>query len=148
MRHSNSGRKFGRNTSHRKAMFRNLTANIVLHERIMTTDAKAKELRRTAEKLITIAKRAGKASYTVQAELSEAEKATRLAAERRIGAEIPRFGTRTEKGGEFTKVDLVEKVMVDLAKRFAGRPGGYTRIIKVGARRGDAANMSIIEFVG
>src|SRR6187551_1914798 len=59
MRHQKSGRKFGRNTSHRKAMFRNLAANLVLHERIETTDAKAKELRRIAERLITKALRLG-----------------------------------------------------------------------------------------
>ena len=59
-----------------------------------------------------------------------------------------RDSTRTESGGEATKVDLVEKILVDLAKRFKGRPGGYTRIVKFGPRRGDNAPMSIIEFVG
>ena len=59
MRHLKAGRKFGRNTSHRRAMFRNLAANLVLHERIETTDAKAKELRRIAERLITKATRLG-----------------------------------------------------------------------------------------
>jgi len=147
MRHGNSGRKFGRNTSHRKAMFRNLAANLVLHERITTTDAKAKELRRVAEKLVTQAKRVGDAAFTVQAELSDLDKAKRLSATRQVGAYLPRFGTKTDKGGAQKKVDLVEKVFVDLAKRFKERPGGYTRIIKVAVRRGDAAPMSIIEFV-
>jgi len=148
MRHKNSGRKFDRNTSHRRAMLRNLTANLVLHERIETTDAKAKELRRVAEKLITKARRLGAVAYTPQSELSEKDKARRLAAHRLVAAYVPRFGTRIEKGGEAKKVDIVEKIFVDLAKRFEGRPGGYTRIIKFGPRRGDNAPMSLIEFVG
>ena len=76
-----------------------------------------------------------------------ADKASRLSATRQVGAYLPRFGTKTDKGGAQKKVDLVEKVFVDLAKRFKERPGGYTRIIKVAIRRGDAAPMSIIEWV-
>lgn len=148
MRHGNSGRKFDRNTSSRRAMFRNLSANLILNERIETTDAKAKELRRVAERLITKARRLGEVAYTPQEKLSEKDKARRLAVKRLIGSYLPRFGTRTEVGGKETKkVDLVEKVLVDLAKRFATRPGGYTRIVKIGQRRGDNAPLSIIEFV-
>jgi large subunit ribosomal protein L17 len=148
MRHKNSGRKFDRNSSHRRAMFRNLAANLVLHERIETTDAKAKELRRVVERIITTAKRIGDAAYTTQDKLSDADKAKRLSATRFVGAYLPRFGTRVEKGSEPKKVDLVEKVFIDLAKRFKERPGGYTRIIKMGPRRGDNAPISIIEWVG
>jgi large subunit ribosomal protein L17 len=148
MRHGNSGRKFDRNTSHRRAMLRNLTANLVLHERIETTDAKAKELRRVAERLLTKAMRLGEVAYTAQDKLSADDKARRLHAQRLVAAYIPRFGVKTAKGGESTKVDLVEKVFVDLAKRFKGRAGGYTRIVKLGPRRGDNAPISIIEFVG
>ena len=148
MRHKNSGRKFDRNTSSRRAMLRNLTANLILHEKIETTDAKAKELRRVAERLITKARRLGAAAYTPQGELSPADKARRLAAARNIAAYIPRFGVRVESGGASTRVDLVEKVLLDLAKRFADRPGGYTRIIKFGPRRGDGAPISLIELVG
>lgn len=147
MRHKVSGRKFNRNSSHRRAMLRNLTANLILHERIETTDAKAKELRRSAERLITRARRLGPVAFTPQADLSDEDKALRLAAQRRVASYIPRFGVRIEKGGEPTRVDLVEKVFLDLAKRFEKRPGGYTRIIKLGPRRGDNAPMSIIEFV-
>ena len=148
MRHQNSGRKFDRNTSSRRAMFRNLAANLVLNEKIETTDAKAKELRRVAEKIITKAKRLGEAGYTPFEKLSEKDKAKRLATKRLLSAYLPRWGTRTEAGGtETKKVDLVEKVLVDLAKRFATRPGGYTRIIKIGERRGDNAPMAIIELV-
>ncbi len=64
-----------------------------------------------------------------------------------MGGFLRRFQV-TESGGESTKVDLIEKVFVDLAKRFKSRPGGYTRIIKLGRRRGDNAPMSMIEFVG
>jgi len=148
MRHKNAGRKFDRNTSHRRAMFRNLTANLILNERIETTDAKAKELRRVAERLITKARRIGEIAYTPQSELNAAQKARRLAAQRLIASYIPRFGTRIEKGGEAKKVDLVEKILVDLAKRFSERNGGYTRIVKFGPRRGDNAPMSLIELVG
>jgi large subunit ribosomal protein L17 len=147
MRHQNSGRKFDRNPSSRRAMFRNLTANLVLNERIETTDAKAKELRRVAERLITKARRLGEVAYTPQEKLSEKDKARRLATKRLIAAYLPRWGTRVEKGGETKKVDLVEKVMVELAKRLSARPGGYTRIIKLGPRRGDNAPMAIIELV-
>jgi large subunit ribosomal protein L17 len=147
MRHRNAGRKFDRNTSSRRAMLRNLTANLILHERIETTDAKAKELRRVAERLITKARRIGLAAYTSQAELSPADKARRLAVARIISAYIPRFGVRVESGGATTRVDLVEKVLLDLAKRYANRPGGYTRIVKFGPRRGDNAPISLIELM-
>jgi large subunit ribosomal protein L17 len=128
-------------------MFRNMTANLVLNERIETTDAKAKELRRVAERLITKARRLGEISYTPFEKLSEKDKARRLATKRLIAEFLPRWGTRVEKGGETRKVDLVEKVLVDLAKRFEARAGGYTRIIKLGERRGDNAPMAIIELV-
>lgn len=146
MRHLKAGRKFGRNTSHRRAMFRNLTANLLTHERIETTDPKAKEVRRVAERLLTKAIRLGDVAFTPLEQLSQQDRARRLHAQRLVAAYIPRFGIRVENG-ESKKVDLVEKVFVDLAKRFQGRPGGYTRIVKLGARRGDNAEMSIIEFV-
>jgi large subunit ribosomal protein L17 len=146
MRHLNAGRKFGRNTSHRRAMFRNLAANLIAHERIETTDAKAKELRRVTERLISKAKRLGEVAYTTNADLKPEDRAKRLHAQRVVGTFLPRFGTRLEDG-KTKKIDLIEKVFVDLAKRFKGRPGGYTRIIKIGPRRGDNASLSLIEFV-
>jgi large subunit ribosomal protein L17 len=148
MRHKNSGRKFDRNTSSRRAMLRNLTANLILHERIETTDAKAKELRRVAERLITKARRLGDVAFTAQSELSPADRARRLAASRLIAAYIPRFGVRVEASGEATRVDLVEKVLLNLAKRYAKRPGGYTRLVKFGPRRGDGAPISLVELIG
>jgi len=124
-------------------MLRNLTANLITHERIETTDAKAKELRRVAEKLITKATRLGKIAYTPQAELSVSDKARRLHVQRLVASFVPRFGVKADG----TSVDIVDKVLVDLAKRFEGRPGGYTRIIKLGNRRGDGAPMTYIEFI-
>ena len=143
MRHKKAGRQFGRDTSSRRAMLRNLAANLITHERIETTDAKAKELRRVAERLISKAKRLGKIAYTPQAELSPGDKAKRLHAERLVSAYVPRFGVRAS--GD--KIDIVEKVMVDLTKRFETRAGGYTRIIKLGPRRGDGAPLAMIELV-
>jgi large subunit ribosomal protein L17 len=148
MRHKNAGRKFDRNTSSRRAMFRNLTANLVLHERIETTDAKAKELRRVAERLLSKALRLGEVAFTPGDKLSDADKARRLHAKRMVAAYIPRFVTKIETGGVAKRVDLVEKVFLDLAKRFQGRHGGYTRIVKFGPRRGDNAPISMIEWVG
>jgi large subunit ribosomal protein L17 len=146
MRHRKAGRQFGRNTSHRRAMLRALTANLVAHERIETTDAKAKELRRVAERLITRAVRLGAVAYTPQDKLSLADRARRLATERQLGQFLRRFATVPDGDGT-KKIDLVEKVFLDLAKRYSTRPGGYTRIIKLGRRRGDNAPMSLIEFV-
>ena len=147
MRHRKSGRQFGRNTAHRRAMFRALAANLVVHERIETTDAKAKELRRIVERIIGRAIRLGPIAYTGHDELSLADRARRLAAQRHLARFLQRFAV-TQDGNETKRVDLVEKVFADLAKRFHDRPGGYTRIVKLGPRVGDNAPMSIIEFVG
>src|SRR5262245_36434803 len=141
MRHKKAGRQFGRDTSSRRAMLRNLAANLITHERIETTEAKAKELRRIAERLITKATRLGNVGYTAQADLTPEQKGKRLHASRLIAAYVPRWGVNAT--GQ--KVDIVEKVMVELSKRFEGRPGGYTRITKIGPRRGDGAPMTLIE---
>ena len=146
MRHRKAGRQFSRNTSHRRAMFRALAANLVAHESIETTDAKAKELRRVAERLITRAKRLGAVAYTPNDQLSDKDRARRVSAQQQVSQFLRRFAT-VQTNGDAEKIDLVEKVFVDLAKRFEKRPGGYTRIIKLGHRRGDHAPMSLIEFV-
>jgi len=145
MRHRNSGRKFDRDTSSRRAMLRALTANLVLHEKIETTDAKAKEVRRVAERLITKARRLGETAYTAHDKLDAKARVRRLAVERQIAAYIPKPFAVKEEGGE--KINLVEKVLVELAKRFKDRPGGYTRVIKFGPRRGDGAPMVGLELV-
>ncbi|MSP26169.1 MAG: 50S ribosomal protein L17 [Myxococcales bacterium] len=143
MRHGKDGRQFNRNTSHRRAMFRNLAANLVNHERIITSDAKAKEVRRVADRLITKVKRLGATAHTPAEKLDARAQARRLAVSREVGAFLPRWGVQRDGA----KRDLVEKLMIELSQRMATRPGGYTRIIKLGPRRGDGASMSIIEFV-
>ncbi len=158
MRHLNAGRKFGRNTSSRRAMLRNLAANLITHERIETTDAKAKELRRVAERLISKAVRLGDVAYTKPAEEAPADpakarelqlnRARRLHVERLLRRFLPRFATIKSETDGVKRIDLIEKVLVELSQRYQGRPGGYTRIIKIGLRRGDNAPMSLIEFVG
>ncbi len=116
MRHNKSGRRLGRTTSHRIAMFRNMVTSLLNHERIVTTDAKAKEIRSVAEKMITLGKRGD------------------LHAQRQAAAYI------REKS-------VVTKLFATLAPRYKERAGGYTRIIKLGQRQGDAASLSVIELV-
>jgi len=128
-------------------MLRALTANLIAHERIETTDAKAKELRRVAERVITKARRLGAIAYTPSDKLSLADRARRLAAQQQVGKFLQRFTVVTESADDSEKIDLIEKVFVDLAARYKDRAGGYTRIMKTGNRRGDNAPMSIIELV-
>ena len=116
MRHRKSGTVLGRDSAHRKAMFRNMVTSLLEHERIQTTDAKAKELRRWADKMITLGKRGD------------------LHARRRALSVL-------------RKKDVTAKVFDELAERYKDRPGGYTRIIKLGNRVGDAAALSLIELV-
>jgi large subunit ribosomal protein L17 len=156
MRHQRAGRKFGRNTSHRRAMFRNLAGNLVLHGRIETTEAKAKELRRVAERLITRALRLGDDLMVDVAKLKEAERgrvlARRLHAQRGVASFLPRRLSKTLPSGEIEEIDLIYKLFNEIAPRYVervkqGKGGGYTRIIKKINRRGDNAPVSIIELV-
>ncbi|GJL79068.1 MAG: hypothetical protein NPINA01_20570 [Nitrospinaceae bacterium] len=116
MRHLKAGRKLGRSSAHRKALFRNLVTALIVRERIRTTLAKAKELRSKAEKTITLGKKG-----TLHA--------------RRLA-----FRTVQEK-------EALQKLFGPIAERFASRNGGYTRIIKIGNRKGDDAPMAFIELV-
>jgi len=160
MRHQKAGRKFGRNTSHRRAMFRNLAGNLVLHERIRTTDAKAKELRRIVERLITQAVRLGDdlvvdlGTITDDAK-REAILGKRMHAQREVSKFLPKRLAKTLDvyGDELEEVDLVHKLFHEIAPRYLdrvkeGKGGGYTRIVKLGRRAGDNAPISIIELVG
>jgi len=115
MRHLNAGRKLNRTGAHRKALFRNLVTSLFEHEQVHTTDAKAKELRGIADRMVTLAKRGT------------------LHARRRALSFI-------------RKRSVVAKLFDEVAPRFRERPGGYTRVVKIGHRHGDAAPMSIIEL--
>ena len=116
MRHGNDHRKLGRNPAHRKALLRNLMNSLVISERIETTVPRAKELRRLADRLITLGKR------------------ETLHARRRV------FSLLSNKAA-------TDKIFASLAGRFAGREGGYTRIMRTGYRAGDGAEMAILEYL-
>lgn len=116
MRHAVRGRKLGRTSSHREALFRNQLQSLVISERIVTTLPKAKELRPIAEKVITRGKHGS---------LHDRRWVLRWVLSR----------------------DLVKKVFDDIAPRFADRPGGYLRIVKLGPRQGDGAEMAVLELV-
>lgn len=122
MRHRIAGRILGRDAGHRKALFRNLIRELYTHERITTTEAKARAIRSEAEKLITKAKR------------GLAEGGNRVHAQRQIVAYL-------------NDKTVAKKVFDELAPRYQERNGGYTRIVKMGKRQGDAADMAIIELV-
>ncbi len=117
MRHRISGRKLGRNPSHRRAMLRNLVTSFLEHERLVTTLPKAKELRPIAEKMITLGKR------------------DTLHARRQVSAYLLDEST-------------TKKVFDTIAPRFSDRPGGYSRIVRLGPRVGDGADVAVIELLG
>ncbi len=124
-------------------MFRNMAASLIVHERIETTHAKAMELRRIVEKLITKAARAGESVGKPLDSLSEQERARQVHLRRIVGKFLPRFYNDGE--GEF--VDVIHKLFFEYGPRFQERPGGYTRVTKLGPRRGDNAPMSRIELL-
>jgi large subunit ribosomal protein L17 len=117
MRHNVGLRKLGRTSAHRRALLRNLATDLFRHERLKTTQPKARELRPVAERLITLARRDD------------------LHARRQVLRYI-------------SDKDVVKKLFDTLAPRFAGRPGGYTRTLKLGPRPGDGADMAIVELIG
>ena len=125
MRHGRKSRRFGRTTAHRKAMFDNMVTSLFLHERILTTLERAKELRRLAEKLITLGKRDDVA-------------ARRLAAKR-----LKTTGQKVDNR-VVQKEEALRRLFENIAPRFKDRPGGYLRILKMGPRPGDAAPMAIV----
>ncbi len=135
MRHRKSGRRLGRNSSHRKAMYRNMATSLLEHGRIKTTDAKAKELRRVVEKLITLSRRVPPSVL----EAASGEEARKLTAKR---LHAIRRARRVVKDR-----DVLHKLFTEYSEHFLDRPGGYTRITKIGRRSGDNAPMSIIELV-
>jgi large subunit ribosomal protein L17 len=134
MRHRKSGRKLGRNSTHRKAMFRNMVTSLIEHERITTTEAKAKELRRFADKTISKSIRVQDIVDKPLEERTPVEQAKLVHAMRMAGRMI-------------RSRDLLSKLFSELGPKLKTRPGGYTRIVKMGPRVGDAAPMAMIELV-
>jgi large subunit ribosomal protein L17 len=133
MRHQKHGRKFGRKSASRHALFSNLVSSLIEHERIQTTDAKAKELRRIAERTITWATSVG--NLVGENKKKDAADQARVVHAMRMAQRIVKH-----------KPSL-EKLFNEIGPRFVGRPGGYTRIMKLKHRHGDAAPISIIELV-
>ena len=125
-----SYRKLGRTSSQRKAMLRDLTTDLIINERIITTEARAKEIRKTTEKMITLGKRGD------------------LHARRQAAAFVRNEVADIREEDEAVIVQsALQKLFSDIAPRYAERNGGYTRILKTAPRRGDGALMDIIELV-
>src|SRR6266699_3916061 len=116
MRHHRSGKKLGRDASHRKALYSNLAGALIEHGRIKTTEAKAKAVRPVAEKMITLGRRGD-------------------------------IHARRQALAYLRSQEVVHKLFSEVAPRFADRPGGYSRIVKLGPRQGDAAPMVYLELV-
>ncbi len=116
MRHNRAGRKLGRVSEHRRALFRNQLLSLLKHERIITTLPKAKELRPIAERMVTLGRK------------------NSVHARRLVNRWV-------------SDRNIIKKLFSEIAPRFATRPGGYTRIVKLGPRKGDGAELAILEFV-
>jgi len=116
MRHHRSGRKLGRDSSHRKALYSNLCGSLIEHGRIRTTEAKAKSVKPIVEQMITLGRRGD-------------------------------VHARRQALAYLRSQDVVYRLFSDVAPRFVDRPGGYTRIVKIGPRQGDAADMVYLELV-
>lgn len=139
MRHRVHGRRLNRNTGQRNALRKNLVADLICHEQVLTTEAKARMLRPTAEKIITLAKRG----------LSKGQEnpASEVHARRLVAARIARFRLVKGEDGNVEEVDIVKKLFDDIAPRYRDRPGGYTRMVKIGKRTGDNADMAMLLLV-
>ncbi|MCG8423325.1 MAG: 50S ribosomal protein L17 [Proteobacteria bacterium] len=135
MRHRKTGRRLGRSSSHRKALFSNMVAALVKAGRIHTTEAKAKELRGIAERTINWGVSVSELLAKEPDKLSQIERA-RLVHARRMAQRV------------LKDQDALEKLFAEIAPQVADRPGGYTRVLKTRNRRGDAAPMAFIEIVG
>lgn len=125
MRHNVKGYRLGRSTGHRTAMRKTMIKQLFEHEKIQTTLAKAKSIQGDAEKMITLAKNTAKA-----------EEVVKMNARRKIAGELGN-----------TSHEIVKKLFDDIAPRFTNRPGGYTRLLKLGPRLGDNAEMVLLELV-
>ncbi len=176
MRHRVAGRRLGRSGGHRKALYRNLVTELLRHERIRTTEAKARAIRSKAEKLITLSRRGqtetilelvragdeARLSALIRKKraqkllaLARAAEAPELSAEEREArqAELEQYvqamgvHARRLAAARLNDPEVVRKLFDELGPRYQDRPGGYTRVLKLGRRKGDAAPMAIIELV-
>ena len=134
MRHQKSGRKLGRTSAHRSAMFGNMVTSLLMHERIETTEPKAKVIKRIADRTISWGTSVGDLVAQGRDKLSQEERVRIVHA--------MRMARRVVKTDE-----ALEKLFSDVAPRFRGRTGGFTRILKTRVRRGDAAPMAFLELV-
>lgn len=139
MRHRVHGRRLSRDTAHRNALRKNMVADLLAHEQIVTTEAKARMLRPTTEKIITLAKR-GLAKGTNNP-------AADIHARRLVATRVSRTRVVEDEDGNREEIDVIKKLFDDIAPRFANRPGGYTRIVKMNPRHGDNAKMAVIMLV-
>ena len=139
MRHRIHGRRLNRSSAHRTALRKNLVADLICHEQIVTTEAKARTIGPATEKMITLAKRGlAKGQNDPTGEVH----ARRLAASR-----LPKTRVIEDDDGYFEEVNVVQKLFDEVAPRFADRPGGYTRLVKIGKRPGDNAEMAVLTLV-
>jgi large subunit ribosomal protein L17 len=134
MRHLNSGRKLGRNASHRSALFNNLVTSLLTYGRIETTEAKAKELRRFADQTIWW-------GVSVHELLAKGDGATAVEKAKIVHAKRMARLTVTTPGA-------LQRLFNEVGPHFAKRPGGYTRLLKTRVRKGDAAPMALVELIG
>ncbi len=139
MRHKVQGRKFSRDKGHRTALRKNLIADLLCHEQIVTTEAKARTIRPATEKIITLAKHG-------LAKKGE-NPASEVHARRLAAARLPQVRIVKNEEGDSEEVDVVKKLFNDIAPRYADRPGGYTRLVKIGKRPGDNADMAVLMLV-
>lgn len=139
MRHRVHGRRLGRNMAQRKALRRNLVADLICYEKVVTTEAKARMLRPLAEKMITLAKRGVINGKT--------EPLREVNARRVVASRMARFRTKEDEAGYYESIDVVKKLFNEVAPRYLERPGGYTRMVKIGKRPGDNADMAVLMLV-
>lgn len=129
----------GRDSAHRKALLSNLVADLICRERVLTTEARARALRPAAEKMITLAKR-GLAN-------GKENPASEVHARRLALARLPNWRQVEDDDGYIYDVDVVSHLFEEIAPRYMNRPGGYTRMVKIGKRPGDNADMAVLMLV-
>jgi len=135
MRHRKSGRKLGRNSSHRKAMYRNMVTSLILLEQIQTTESKAKELRSIAEKVLTLGRRVPPSSLEgLEGQALQDAQAARVHAIRQARKWV-------------TNRDALDRVFNEYSERYKDRPGGYLRVVKLGSRVGDNAPINVVSLI-